>query len=99
MIGILANSKAIISTRYHGMILGWLLDKKVLPIIYSKKMKNVIDDIDPEIICCNLLEEQLSGEGLVGAYDKMMNSPMIIDVEKLINKSQIHFKYLDNQFG
>lgn len=40
----LEKSKLIIATRFHAMILGWILKKNVVPIIYSQKMKNVIDD-------------------------------------------------------
>lgn len=36
--------KVIIATRFHAMILGWIYQKKVIPIIYSEKMKNVIVD-------------------------------------------------------
>lgn len=35
----------IYATRFHAMILGWLLGKKVLPIIYSGKQKNVLEDL------------------------------------------------------
>lgn len=33
------------STRFHGMIFGWLLEKMVVPIIYSKKQTNIITDL------------------------------------------------------
>lgn len=39
-----SKSKVIIATRFHAMILGWLFQKKVIPIIYSEKMMNVIED-------------------------------------------------------
>lgn len=38
------QAKAIIATRFHAMILGWLFTKPVYPIIYSNKMKTVIQD-------------------------------------------------------
>lgn len=35
----------ILATRFHAMILGWCMGKKVLPVIYSKKQTNVIEDV------------------------------------------------------
>lgn len=46
IIALFAESTAIIATRFHSMILGWILEKPVYPILYSQKMKNVIDDIN-----------------------------------------------------
>ncbi|MBQ5995343.1 MAG: glycosyltransferase [Clostridia bacterium] len=39
------KSEKVIATRFHAMILGYIFGKKVLPIIYSDKMSNVIDDL------------------------------------------------------
>jgi colanic acid/amylovoran biosynthesis protein len=41
---VIATSKFIIATRFHAMILGWVYNKPVYPIVYSKKMTNVIED-------------------------------------------------------
>ncbi len=42
----LSESKAIIATRFHAMILGLFFHKPVFPIIYSEKMKTVLEDIE-----------------------------------------------------
>lgn len=42
----IASSEIIIATRFHAMILGWVHEKKVLPILYSDKMLNVIKDVN-----------------------------------------------------
>lgn len=44
----ISEDEYIIATRFHAMILGWIFDKKVFPLIYSNKMKNVIDDLNFE---------------------------------------------------
>ena len=44
-INLLAKSKFIIATRFHAMILGWVFNKPVLPIVYSSKMTNVMNDV------------------------------------------------------
>lgn len=45
IIALFYNADMIISTRYHAMIIGWLMNKVVFPIVYCKKAQNVIDDI------------------------------------------------------
>lgn len=42
----ISDSKLIVATRYHSMILGLVEEKPVLPIIYSSKMKNTLQDIN-----------------------------------------------------
>lgn len=44
-INLLAKSRFIIASRFHAMILGWVFNKPVLPIVYSSKMTNVINDV------------------------------------------------------
>ena len=39
------KSEKVIATRFHAMILGYVFGKKVLPICYSDKVSNVIDDL------------------------------------------------------
>ena len=55
-INIIGNSKGVIATRFHSMILAINLKKAFFPIIYSEKMKNVLDDLDLNIDRINLYE-------------------------------------------
>ena len=41
----LNSCEVLYATRFHAMILGWKMRKRVVPIVYSIKQKNVIDDI------------------------------------------------------
>lgn len=43
---IIAKSSFVIATRFHAMILGWVYGKPVFPIVYSEKMKHVMNDIN-----------------------------------------------------
>ena len=42
---VLANARAIVASRFHAMILGLVFEKPILPLIYSNKMTNVLEDI------------------------------------------------------
>lgn len=42
----IASSKAVIATRFHAMILGFLFGKSVYPIIYDEKQKYVLQDLN-----------------------------------------------------
>lgn len=44
-LNIIQESHSIIATRFHAMILGWVFNKPVYPIIYSNKTLNVIKDV------------------------------------------------------
>ncbi|GAQ16891.1 colanic acid biosynthesis protein [Oceanobacillus picturae] len=41
----LADSAGIIATRFHAMIIGWIYQKPVYPILYSSKTLHVMEDI------------------------------------------------------
>lgn len=41
----IAKSQLVVTSRFHGMILGWDLDADVCPIIYDHKMSHVLGDI------------------------------------------------------
>lgn len=43
---VISNSNFVLATRFHSMILGWLYNKPVFPIVYSEKMSNIINDVD-----------------------------------------------------
>ena len=44
-LNVLNNSDIIVGTRFHSVILGMLLNKAVVPIIYSDKTKHVLEDL------------------------------------------------------
>ncbi|HEM6309405.1 TPA: polysaccharide pyruvyl transferase family protein [Streptococcus suis] len=55
-----ASYSYVVGTRFHSMILGWLSGSKVLPIAYSSKTINVIDELNPDsfyIEISNLIED------------------------------------------
>ncbi|MEG1450406.1 MAG: polysaccharide pyruvyl transferase family protein [Cetobacterium sp.] len=43
---VIEKSESVVATRFHAMILGFVFKKSVFPIVYSKKMTNVLEEID-----------------------------------------------------
>ncbi len=50
----LKKCKGIVATRFHSMIIGFILEKPMIPILYSEKALNVLNDIDFKGIYYNL---------------------------------------------
>ena len=66
----ISSAKAIIATRFHAMILGWVYEKPVYPILYSSKMKSVIDDGKFNIAYRSIKHlQQLSPEAVLNALN------------------------------
>lgn len=87
-------SEIVIAARYHAMILGWLFENNVIPICYSKKMVNVIQDIDPntcyyEISNVNAMPEHI---------DELLELSALPNLKEICEKAQGHFAFLDKQF-
>ena len=53
-LSVLGGAKLIVASRFHSMILGWAMGKKVFPITYSEKMHHVIEDIYPQCAFCDI---------------------------------------------
>ena len=92
-IGEMNTCKSIFATRFHSMILGWILGKNVVPIIYSDKLRNVIKDIEFSGYCWDIM----NGEEV--NFDMINNTLGILTSEKLNElkqNSQKQFQALDD---
>ena len=81
----------IFATRFHAMIIGWALQKKVFPIIYSDKQLNVIKDLNFtgnywDLLHCKNHNENISTE-------------TSMDLSEMAKDSQRHFYKLEEIFG
>lgn len=88
---VLRTSELVIACRFHAMILGFLYGKKVIPFMYSDKMKNVLNDLDFKGISCNIshisqFDTELSLENL------HLNQ---LDVGGAVRSANEQFKHLD----
>lgn len=80
----------VVATRFHAMILGWIYEKKVLPITYSPKMETVLADMnytgDVQPI------KQMSA---TTRPDVFTMTQAHVPLEQLARTSTDHFKQLD----
>ncbi|MEE1133046.1 MAG: polysaccharide pyruvyl transferase family protein [Caryophanon sp.] len=89
ILNLIAESEIIVATRFHAMILGWVHNKKVLPIIYSDKTLNVIKDLSFNGRYVDLRERKTNYDISLSEIGKLEN------IDEIINESYKHFKVLD----
>jgi colanic acid/amylovoran biosynthesis protein len=53
-LSVFGGADLIVASRFHSMILGWAMGKRVFPVVYSEKMRHVIDDICPDCNFCHV---------------------------------------------
>lgn len=88
---VIEESDFIIASRFHSMILGWISNKPVFPIVYSNKMTNVMDDVGFQGFYTDFNNiEKLKPSDV---YESMKSN--LISVSKQIKNSEGHFKLLD----
>ena len=90
-VNLLAKSKFIVASRFHAMILGWVFNKPVLPIVYSPKMTNVMNDVGFDGLYTDLKNIQNIMTEQVLKCVKTNK----IDVSKQVKNASKHFEKLD----
>lgn len=87
----MGRSEIIFAGRFHSMIIGWILGRNTIPVIYSDKMKNVIQDIQYTGLAYDLREEfEFSIEDIINNRDKKP-----CKLEQYIADADKQFQYLD----
>lgn len=87
---LLMQADRIIATRFHAMILGWRLNKPVLPLVYGKKMLHAIEDYGLEPYYLELAD--LTGVTPAAALDSMSEAK---DCTYLMKEAEAQFRGLD----
>ena len=95
MLGYIAHAKAVVASRYHAMILGWLWGKKVLPVIYSDKMLHVLQDLAPKADYVTAQEWMEEPDCMLRKFDKILYQASGIYLAKAVKDSAKHFEKLD----
>ena len=86
----ISEMESLISTRFHAMILGFVYGIKTIPIVYSKKITHVLDDLNCEISPVFL--SSISRASL----EKSFLESKLVNVDYQIHNSQKQFKDFDN---
>ncbi|WP_339316212.1 polysaccharide pyruvyl transferase family protein [Oceanobacillus sp. FSL W7-1304] len=88
---VISSSSLVIGTRFHAMILGWLFNKPVVPIVYSEKMTNVMKDVGFSGLYTDFNSiDQLDPVDIVKSMETNF-----VDITVQIENSEKHFKELD----
>lgn len=92
IINALSEAEFVIGTRLHSIILGCVLGKKVLPIVYNAKIQHILDDIEydqPVITTENLNQYKEKG------FAELLETVETFGVEEYKNSADCQFKMLD----
>lgn len=86
----IASAEIVIGTRFHSVVLGLVFEKNLLPIIYSKKTENMLQDIkfEGKVVSLNRISELDVSN--IKSYSTQYGS-----VKKLKKGAEAHFKELD----
>ncbi|MGC4019349.1 MAG: polysaccharide pyruvyl transferase family protein [Muricomes sp.] len=85
-----AESEIIIGTRFHSVVLGWLMGKKVLPVIYDSKTRHMLED-NKCTFYMELDELEQSADNIIKKVDEIE----IMDIKNLVAESVGQFQALD----
>lgn len=91
------SCETIVATRFHAMILGWVLGKNVVPVIYSGKQTQVLQDVSFAGARWELLSgQQFSGRELLEAVSADSGR---LDVTQYRSESEKQFAALDRELN
>mgnify|MGYP004504703815 CR=1 FL=1 len=91
IVDLISRSEIVVATRFHAMILGWCMEKKVLPIVYSAKMEHVINEVNFEGEVVHIRENKSDIESVLEQlrdYDKF-------DICEIRKKAENQFEKID----
>ena len=87
----LASAKVLVGTRFHANIIGMILNKSILPIIYNDKTRNLLKDLKYKGKSIDI--DDIDNFNIKDF--KLKDFDYKCDVSKEISLSQNHFKELD----
>jgi colanic acid/amylovoran biosynthesis protein len=89
---LIQESKFVIASRFHAMILSWVFQKPVYPIVYSDKSLHVMQDIGFDGLYTEI--ENINEINVAEVYEYLSHSKSL-DIEKQTSSANTQFKKLD----
>jgi colanic acid/amylovoran biosynthesis protein len=89
---LIEESKFVIASRFHAMILSWVFQKPVYPIVYSDKSLHVMQDIRFDGLYTEI--ENINEINVAEVYDYLSHSKPL-NIERQTSSANIQFKKLD----
>lgn len=86
-----SQARAIVATRFHAMILGFLFKKPTFPIIYSDKMLTILHDMEFKGICWKINELDEVKKHYLLNFEQNIH----LDINDEIEKANKHFIVLN----
>ena len=94
-LNVIGDSQIVVGSRFHANIIGLLLGKTVIPVLYSDKTKHVLDDMNLPIETIDI--RQMQDIDIPTFVDKNLDKHF--DVEKQKTDARRHFENLDKVLG
>ena len=89
-LAVIKGADIVFATRFHAMVVGWAFAKKVVPIAYGNKMRNVIRDSHFDGCCVDI--EELDN---YNPEHVLANAGQLRDVSFFVNDSLKQFEGFD----
>ena len=90
-LNVIGDSSLVIGSRFHANVIGMALGKAVIPVYYSDKTKNVIEDMEVEMKTVDI--RNIQDFDINSLTDEDLTK--VVDVSKYRIEAQKHFKELD----
>lgn len=88
---LIASSEYVLSTRFHASVLGYAFSKKVLPVSYNIKVKNMLADIGEN----DYIEFEHIGDYSGAELAEKLIGKSVLNIDKARAESKTHFDALD----
>lgn len=94
-LNVLGDSQLIVGGRFHANIIGLVLGKSILPVLYSDKTLHVLQDMEIDVPIIDI--RKLDEFDIQKLTDEQLNKHFDVEIQK--NDAKRHFEKLDILLG